>query len=150
VVIGLLCTSDGTPIAHRVFAGNSPDVTTLATVLEDLAERFGVGRICVVADRGLISEDNVDIVAGQGFDHVVATRLHRDASCAAALQLSAAPDARWVPVPAANSAACDVMLPDGRRAVVVASAERHHRDTVRTAELVARTEARLLARGPRP
>jgi Transposase DDE domain len=145
VVIGLLCTGEGTPIAHHVFAGNTADVTTLPGVLGDLQERFGVGRICVVADRGLISVDNVEIVAGHGFDHVLATRLHRDPTCAEALEASTRPDATWVPVPAANSAACDVTLNDGRRAVVVASAPRLQRDTVRTGELVARTETRLLA-----
>lgn len=145
VVIGLLCTGDGIPIAHHVFAGNTADVSTLPAVLEDLATRFGVGPICVVADRGLISEDNVETVAAQGFSHVLATRLHRDTTCAAALTLAGAPDALWVPVPDTNSAACDVVLDDGRRAVVVASFERHHRDTTRTAELVARTEAKLLA-----
>jgi transposase len=145
VVIGLLCTSDGVPIAHHVFAGNTADVTTLPGVLEDLAVRFGVGKICVVADRGLISADNLDIVADHGFDHVLATRLHRDPTCAEALEAAAALDATWVPVPAAHSAACDVTLADGRRAVVVASVERWQRDTTRTAELVARTEAKLLA-----
>jgi Transposase DDE domain len=145
VVVGLLCTGDGTPIAHHVFAGDTGDVTTLPGVLEDLQARFGVGRICVVADRGLISEDNVETVVGQGFDHVFATRLHRDKTCAEALQRSVAPDAVWVPVPTAHSAACDVTLADGRRAVVVASLARHHRDTTRTAELVARTETKLLA-----
>jgi hypothetical protein len=145
IVIGLLCTGDGTPIAHHVFAGNTADVSTLPGVLDDLAARFGVGRICIVADRGLISVDNVETVAGQGFDHVLATRLHRDPTCAEALMLSAGSDAVWVPVPAARSAACDVILADGRRAVVVASSERWQRDTLRTAELVARTEARLLA-----
>jgi hypothetical protein len=145
VVIGLLCTGDGIPIAHHVFAGNTADVSTLPDVLEDLARRFGVGRICVVADRGLISEDNVQVVAGQGFDHVLATRLHRDPTCTEALTASAQPDILWVPVPAANSAACDIALADGRRAVVVASLARHHRDTVRTGELVARTETKLLA-----
>ena len=145
VVVGLLCTGDGVPIAHHVFAGNTADVTTLPAVLEDLQVRFGVGRICVVADRGLISVDNVETVAGQGFDHVLATRLHRDPTCAEALTRSVQPDAVWVPVPAARSAACEVTLADGRRAVVVASPERHHRDSVRTSELVARTEAKLLA-----
>jgi hypothetical protein len=145
VVVGLLCTGDGMPIAHHVFAGDTGDVTTLPGVLQDLQDRFGVGRICVVADRGLISEDNVETVAGQGFDHIFATRLHRDPTCAEALQRSVRPDATWVPVPSAHSAACDVTLDDGRRAVVVASAARHHRDTARTAELVARTEAKLLA-----
>ncbi len=145
VVVGLLCTGDGLPIAHHVFAGNTADVSTLPGVLGDLQERFGVGRICVVADRGLISEDNVEVVAGQGFDHVLATRLHRDRTCAEALQHSVQRDAVWVAVPAAGSPACDVTLADGRRAVVVASPARHHRDTTRTAELVARTEARLVA-----
>ena len=145
VVVGLLCTGDGVPIAHHVFAGNTADVTTLPAVLADLQVRFGVGRICVVADRGLISVDNVETVAGQGFDHILATRLHRDPTCADALTRAVQPDAVWVPVPAARSAACDVTLADGRRAVVVASPERHHRDSVRTSELVARTEAKLLA-----
>ena len=145
VVLGLLCTGDGVPIAHHVFAGNTADVTTLPGVLGDLQQRFGVGRICVVADRGLISVDNVAVVAGHGFDHVLATRLHRDPTCAEALAASTRPDAVWVPVAAANSAACDVTLADGRRAVVVASLARLQRDTVRTGELVARTETRLLA-----
>jgi transposase len=145
VVVGLLCTGDGIPIAHHVFAGETGDVTTLPGVLTDLQDRFGVGRICVVADRGLISDDNVDVVVGQGFDHVFATRLHRDRTCAEALQRSVQPDATWVPVVAARCAACDVTLEDGRRAVVVASVARHRRDTTRTAELVARTEARLVA-----
>ena len=145
VVIGLLCTGDGTPIAHHVFAGNTADVSTLPGVLADLAERFAVGPICVVADRGLISEDNVETVTGQGFDHVLATRLHGDPTCAEALTAAVKPDAVWVPVPAARSAACDVTLDDGRRCVVVASIERHRRDTARTAELVARTETKLLA-----
>ena len=145
VVVGLLCTTDGLPIAHHVFAGNTADVSTLPGVLDDLGQRFAVGRICVVADRGLISVDNVDVVAGHGFDHVLATRLHRDPTCAEALAHSVRPEATWVPVPAARSAACDVTLDDGRRAVVVANVERHHRDTARTAELVARTETKLLA-----
>ena len=145
VVIGLLCTGDGIPIAHHVFAGNTADVATLPGVLTDLAQRFGVGKICVVADRGLISVDNVELVGGQGFEHVLATRLHRDATCAEALALSTASTTTWVPVPSAHSAACDVVLADGRRAVVVASVERWRRDSARTAELVARTEAKLSA-----
>ena len=48
VVIGLLCTGDGIPIAHHVFAGNTADASTLPGVLADLTERFAVGRICVV------------------------------------------------------------------------------------------------------
>ncbi|HZD24041.1 MAG TPA: IS1634 family transposase [Acidimicrobiia bacterium] len=145
VVIGLLCTTDGIPIAHHVFSGNTADVTTLPEVVSDLRARFSVGSICVVADRGLISTDNLNALDADGFDHVLATRLHRDAACEEALEASTAPDTPWVPVPEANSAAADVTLWDGRRCVVVASIQRHCRDTSRTAELVARTETKLLA-----
>src|SRR5690606_24702101 len=102
VVIGLLCTSDGIPIAHHVFAGNTSDVSTLPDVLADLAGRFSVGRICVVADRGLVSADNLDVLGAGGFDHVLATRLRKDPVTAQALELSTRPDAEWHPVPDAN------------------------------------------------
>jgi hypothetical protein len=145
VVIGLLCTGDGIPIAHHVFCGNTNDAATLPAVLADLTERFAVGKICVVADRGLISAANVDVAADAGFDHILATRLHRDATCAEALQLAEDPDTVWVDVPTANSRAADVTLTDGSRCVVVESDARHLRDTKRTGELVARTEEALLA-----
>ena len=66
IMIGLLCTSDGLPIAHRVFAGNTNDSSTLPTVLADLAERFALRRICVVADRGLMSAANIEAVTKAG------------------------------------------------------------------------------------
>ena len=144
VVIGLLCTGDGIPIAHHVFAGNTNDASTLPGVLADLTERFAVGRICVVADRGLISADNVEAVARAGCDHVLATRLHRDAACREALE-TISEDTEWAHVPDLNCRAAEATLADGTRAIVVESDARIARDTRRTGELVARTEAGLLA-----
>ena len=144
VVIGLLCTGDGMPIAHRVFAGSANDASTLPGVLDDLQQRFGVGRICVVADRGLISAGNVAAVADAGFDHVLATRLRRDAACREALE-SIDDDTQWTELPAHRCRAAETPLPDGTRAVVVESDARARRDAARTAELAARAEADLLA-----
>ncbi len=127
-----------------MFSGDTADVSTLPGVLDDLQARFGVGKVCVVADRGLISNDNLAALGAGGFDHVLATKLHRDPRCAAALAASAAPDATWVPVPAARSAACEVTV-DGTRCVVVASIQRWARDRAKTIELVAKTEAEFLA-----
>jgi hypothetical protein len=143
VVIGLLCTGDGLPIAHRVWPGDTGDVTTLPTVLDDLRDRFAVGRICLVADRGLISSTNLDAVTEAGFAHIIATRLHRDPVCAAALEQAHLPTAVWRTVDWRRWV-CDVTLADGRRAVVVHSATRHRRDVIRTGELVARCETKLL------
>lgn len=144
IVIGLLVTTDGIPIAHHVFAGNTTDVSTLPSVLDDLQSRFGVGAITMVADRGLISADNVKALGDKGFGHILATRLHRDHDTAAALEASTLPDAIWHPCPDASSAVCEVEV-DGRRFVVALSVPRHRRDVARTAELVERTAKELRA-----
>ena len=144
IVIGLLCTSDGIPIAHHVFAGDTNDASTLPAVLSDLAERFAVGRICVVADRGLVSTANVEAVAAAGFDHVLAARLRRDRITAEALA-AIDDDTAWVDIGRHRCRASDITLDDGTRAVVVDSDARARRDAARTAEIAAAAEAELLA-----
>jgi transposase len=144
IVIGLLVTSDGIPIAHHVFSGNTADRSTLAEVMADLQARFGVGRIALVADRGLISEENLALVAERGFDHVLATRLHRDPLVAAVLEAAADKDAVFVPVSDDGTRATEVTY-ESRRYVVVDSPRRHVRDDARRSELLAPTEDRLMA-----
>lgn len=144
VMLGLLTTTGGIPLAHHVFPGNTRDSTTLPLVAEDLSRRFGVGHLCLVADRGIITADNIEVLREAGLDYVLATRLHRDVMCEAALQASVGTETVWVPVPEALSFASEVEL-DGTRLVVVASPERFKRDAARTAELVHRTEEQLLA-----
>ena len=144
IVIGLLCTSDGIPIAHHVFAGNTNDASTLPAVLTDLADRFAVGRICVVADRGLVSSDNLAAVAGAGFDHVLAARLRRDRVSREALE-AIDDDTAWVEIPQHRCRATEAALADGTRAIVVASDARARRDAARAAEIAAAAEAELLA-----
>ena len=143
VVIGLLVTSDGIPIAHHVFSGNTADRSTLPEVMADLQARFGVGRIALVADRGLISEENLNEVAANGFDHVLATRLHRDPAVAAVLRAAAGEGAAFVPVGHDGTRATEV-LHESRRYVVVDSPARHVRDDARRTALLARTEDRLI------
>ena len=114
VVVGLLTTTDGLPIAHHVFPGNTADVATLEGVVTDLARRFAVFGLTFVADRGLVSEHNLSTLVEHGLDYVIATRLHHDGICRAALVASTAKEANWVPVPEAKSFACDVEV-DGQR-----------------------------------
>jgi transposase len=143
VMIGLLVTGDGIPIAHRVFDGNTQDATTMPTVLADLQRRFGVGRIALVADRGLISEDNLADVGAAGFDHVIATRLRRDPAVAAVLEAAADTNTEWQPVDGGRTA-CEIDH-DGRRHVVVDSPARRARDDRRREEILERTENQLIA-----
>jgi transposase len=144
VMLGLLTTTEGIPISHHVFPGNTRDSSTLPVVAEDLSKRFGVGRLCLVADRGIITADNLNTLSAAGIDYVLATRLHRDELCEQALAASVGPSTAWVPVASASSFATEVTI-DNTRCVVVASPERWRRDTARTKELVKRTEEKLVA-----
>lgn len=55
IVYGLLCNADGCPVAIEVFAGNTADPSTLASQIVKIRERFGVRRVVIVGDRGMIT-----------------------------------------------------------------------------------------------
>ena len=145
-MIGLLVTGNGIPIAHYVFPGNTKDSTTLTEVMTDYQARFGVGRIALVADRGLISEKNLADVAGAGFDHVLATRLHDDADVASVLEKAVASRGEsWVPVTGIRGSFATEVTHGGRRFVAVFSEQRKERDNARRSELISRTENKLIS-----
>ena len=58
-MLGVVQTADGIPLYHEVFDGNTAEVTTLKPTIEKLVSRFAVKRMIVVADRGLLSQDNL-------------------------------------------------------------------------------------------
>ena len=126
-----------------MFPGNTQDATTMPTILDDLQSRFGVARIAVVADRGLISDDNLADIGAAGFDHVIATRLHRDPDVAAVLEAAAHPDVEWTTV-TGDRTACEITH-DGRRHIVIDSPARRVRDDRRREQLLERTETQLIA-----
>lgn len=59
IVIGLLCTSAGCPVAVEVFPGNTSDPLTLGSAITKVRERFGLKRVVLVGDRGLITEARI-------------------------------------------------------------------------------------------
>ena len=79
VVIGLVMTREGIPLCHHVFAGNTADKTTVSEVVEDLKERFGIERVVFVADRGMLSDENLATLLGKDLGFIVAHPLRRSA-----------------------------------------------------------------------
>jgi transposase len=55
IVYGLLCTREGLPIAIEVFEGNRADPTTLKSQIDKVKSRFGIKRVVLVGDRGMIT-----------------------------------------------------------------------------------------------
>ena len=58
-VLGVVQSSEGLPLMHTVHAGNVSETKTLKAMLDNVLARFDVERVIVVADRGLLSLDNV-------------------------------------------------------------------------------------------
>ena len=59
VMLGVVQTAEGLPLYHEVFDGNTAEVKTLKGVIEKIVARFPIRRIIAVADRGLLSTDNL-------------------------------------------------------------------------------------------
>ena len=75
IVYGLLCAADGCPVAVEVFAGNTADPMTLATQIAKLKARFGLSRVVLVGDRGMITSARIrDELKPAGLDWITALR----------------------------------------------------------------------------
>jgi transposase len=75
VVVGLVVGREGFPICHEVFAGNTQDVTTLATMLDRLAARAGLtAGATIVMDRGMASAENIALLKSRNLHYIIASR----------------------------------------------------------------------------
>jgi len=92
IVFGLLCATDGCPVAVEVFEGNTADPKTLASQIEKLRGRFALTRVVLVGDRGMITEARIEEeLKPAGLDWITALRAPAIKKLAAAggpLQLS--------------------------------------------------------------
>ncbi|MBZ0270588.1 IS1634 family transposase [bacterium] len=71
----------GWPIAWEVFPGNTADKDAFSHVVTRLRERFQIRRVVVVADRGMISKDSIELLTGDKeapFDFILGCRMRRD------------------------------------------------------------------------
>ena len=59
IVYGLLCSTAGVPVAIEVFEGNTADPKTLARQITKLKTRFGLQRVCLVGDRGILTNARI-------------------------------------------------------------------------------------------
>jgi transposase len=74
MVLAVVLDGEGRPICTEMMPGNTADVTILLPVVDRLRERFRVGRICVVADRGMISAATVQALEERGLEYILGVR----------------------------------------------------------------------------
>jgi transposase len=75
IVFGVLCTRQGCPIAVEVLTGNTADPSTLKVQIDKLRQRFGLHRVVLVGDRGMITQARItQELQPLGFDWITALR----------------------------------------------------------------------------
>ena len=94
VQLGMLQDSDGVPISHRAFRGNTQDGKTMVPVLEGMKAEQGIGRVVAVADKGLNNSENMAALVARGDGFVMSQSL-RGTRSGAELKAWATSEGGW-------------------------------------------------------
>jgi transposase len=77
MVVGMILDDQGQPVCSEMWPGNTTDVTTLVPVIKRLLSRFGIDRICVVSDRGMISAETLAYLEEEKISYILGARMRR-------------------------------------------------------------------------
>lgn len=77
MVVGAVLDGAGHPVCCELWPGNTTDVRTLVPIAQRLRRRFAIGAICIVADRGMISEDTLAWLEDHHWQYILGARMRR-------------------------------------------------------------------------
>ena len=159
MVLGLVLDNHGLPVCCELWPGNTADVTTLVPVAQRLQDRFGIRSVCLVADRGMLSQATMAAIEEQGWSYILGVRMRaskefrEEVLGADAPELAVAVERAHQPRRSLELKIQDVRVRaagegvDGeRRYVVCRNAEQARRDRAVREEIVAQLR-RQLGRG---
>lgn len=75
MIVVVVMDDQGSPVCSELLPGNTADITTLLPVVDRLRERFDIRDVCVVADRGMISEKTIAQLSQRGIRYILGARL---------------------------------------------------------------------------
>ncbi|HUA56907.1 MAG TPA: transposase, partial [Candidatus Sulfotelmatobacter sp.] len=78
VIVGVVLDEAGRPICSETWPGNTADAKALLPVVSRLRQRFGIARMCVVADRGMISAKTISELEAFGLEYILGARERSD------------------------------------------------------------------------
>jgi hypothetical protein len=77
MVVGVVLDNTGRPLCCFLLPGNTADITTLIPVIDQLQDRFGIRDVCVVADRGMISQETIEHLEARPLRYILGARLRQ-------------------------------------------------------------------------
>ena len=75
MVVGMVLDQNGNPLCSELWPGNTADVKSLVPIVERLKRRFGIGSVCIVADRGMISSETLAEVELRKWQYILGVRM---------------------------------------------------------------------------
>ena len=76
--MGTLINDHGRPVCCEIWPGNTADVKTLLPIADRLKKRFAVDLFCLVADRGIISEETVTALDERDIPYILGSRMRKN------------------------------------------------------------------------
>jgi len=77
MIVGAVLSDDGRPVSCELWPGNRADGQALLPVVDRLRRRFGLRRVCWVADRGMISKGTIESLEQLGMEYLLGARMRR-------------------------------------------------------------------------
>src|ERR1019366_1870498 len=74
MVVGMVLDHNGNPLCSELWPGNTADVKSLVPIVDRLKTRFGIGSVCIVADRGMISAETLAEVEKREWKYILGVR----------------------------------------------------------------------------
>src|ERR687884_349789 len=74
MIVGVVIDAGGRPVCWEMWPENPADVSVLVPVIDRLRSRFAIGRVCVVADRGMICASTIAALEERGLEYVLGAR----------------------------------------------------------------------------
>jgi hypothetical protein len=148
MILAVLIDGDGRPVCSEMWPGNTADVTTLIPVIERLRRRFDIGRVCIVADRGMISAETLAELEARKLLYILGVRERTDKLVRKLVLADATP---FVPLAMKKRGKeidyeAKTVLLAGRRYIVCRNHQEAEKDAADRASIVAALE-RQLAKG---
>ena len=78
MILAIVIDGEGRPVCTEMLPGNTADTTVLLPIVDRLRARFEIGRVCVVADRGMISAATIEALEERGLEYILGARERGD------------------------------------------------------------------------
>jgi hypothetical protein len=75
IVVGVLMSKEGIPLAHEVFPGNSNDVSCFKEIITQVSQKYSIGKVILVGDRGMICQKNLDFLHEKKLEYILGYRM---------------------------------------------------------------------------